>query len=118
MRRIVRRAGMLYAVIALGAIVSAPHASADDGRQGWWTATNPGGLPPTVTGPDVPTGDLLVQGGASDSSPAAYAALIRSVPADAAAATLTLHVEAKGVNKVGALKVCPLTVQDFTPADG
>ena len=119
-----RRAAPLAVVLALGWTVAlvglAPGAGAEAATaQGWWTAANPGGTPVAPPAPpDVPADGLLVQGGSSDASPTAYAALVYDVPAGASVGPLTLAVAAgSGSTPAATPRACPLT-SSFTPAQG
>lgn len=110
-------------VLVVAALVAfaAPTAGADQGlRQGWWTATNPGGLlPGNVTGPDVPADGLLVQGGATDEAPLAVAALAVPVPEGADVRTLIVHAASTVAVVPGStIKACPLRSGEFAPAQG
>jgi hypothetical protein len=89
--------------------VPAP-ARADAPRdKGWWTATNPGGLPTDPPAPpDVPASGLLIQGGGGG-APTAYAAVLYELDPSATASTLTLTIAPNSVTTpLATLQVCPL----------
>jgi hypothetical protein len=113
------RGALLAGVIALTTVMtSSVVAASDGGRQGWWTQTNPGGVPASVSAPDVAPDELLVQGGETDNAPLAYAAIVRPVPDNIRTALLTVRVDTKALNVSGALRLCGLTAITFTPAQG
>ena len=111
--------GVVSILIALPAFAEAP------AQQGWWTATNPGTVPglgigfPVAAPPDVPSNGLLIEGGASPSSPVAYAALIYQVPVGSAVGALTLDVASgSATTPSGTLELCPLVQPTLVPDQG
>jgi hypothetical protein len=112
--------GVVSILIALPAFADAP------AQQGWWTATNPGtvpglgiGFPAAVAPPDVPSNGLLVEGGATASSPVAYAGLIYQVPVGSAVGALTLDVASvSATTPDGTLELCPLVEPTLVPDQG
>jgi hypothetical protein len=111
--------GVVSILIALPAYAEAP------AQQGWWTATNPGTIPglgigfPAVAPPDVPSNGLLVEGGASASSPVAYAGLIYQLPVGSAVGALTLDVASgSATTPSGTLELCPLVEPTLVPDQG
>lgn len=122
-RRVPRMAGKLGALLLsplLSMSFSVGTASAEPPRQqGWWTSTNPGGLPlPSFSaGPDVPAKGLLVEGGSD--TPTAYAALVYQLPQGATVRSLTLEVAPGTITTSGStLRVCPLVNPTLKPAQG
>ena len=124
-----RRSGRLAAVLAAVAITvglsSLPASAEAAATQGWWTVTNPGadgsGAPVSVapSPPDVPSDGMLIQGGQSDSSPSALAAVLYQLPAGATAGRLTLAVAGNSGTTPGAtLQVCPLSKPVIAPEQG
>src|SRR3954451_17374088 len=109
--------GMATTAMAAGMMASA---SADEPvQQGWWTATNPGGLPtvPAPLPPDVPADGLLVQGGPN--GPTAFAAVVYSFDAGATVGQLTLTVaRPSATTPAAALQVCPLGSPDILGEQG
>jgi hypothetical protein len=111
--------GVVSILIALPAFAEAP------AQQGWWIATNPGTVPglgigfPAVAPPDVPSNGLLVEGGASASSPVAYAGLIYQVPVGSAVGALTLDVASgSATTPDGTLELCQLVQPTLVPDEG
>jgi len=104
----------LLAVAAM-ALASGP-ALADAPRdQGWWTVTNPGGLPAAPPAPpDVPARGLLIQGGPS--APSSFGALVYELDQGNTATTLTLAVAPNSITTPATLQLCqlitPLVHQD------
>ncbi len=101
---------------------AAPAAADAPEQQGWWTVLNPGvgGLSaPVPVPPDVPSDGLLVQGGPSASSPAAFAALLYSLGQGASASTLTLQVTGNSATTPNStLEICPLSSDSFNAQEG
>lgn len=119
MRRIASAFAIGMIAVMLLPLAPRPGAAAEGVRQGWWTTGAAGGvLPGTVLGPDVPSDGLLVQGGASDSSPAAFAALAVPVAAKEPR-TLVVHATTSSLSVSGStIKACRLTSATFDPAQG
>lgn len=101
---------------------AAPAAADAPEQQGWWTVLNPGigGLSaPAPIPPDVPSNGLLVEGGPTASSPAAFAALLYSLGQGASASTLTLQVTSNSATTPNStLEVCPLSSDSFNAQEG
>jgi hypothetical protein len=117
MRRLLMRLGVTgcIAVAAVGGV--APTLARADGptQQGWWTITNPGGLPlnPADINGDVPSDGLLVQAGpVNPTSPCgctALAGLIYELADNTTATDLTLKVAPNSATTpVASLELCPL----------
>ena len=115
-----RAVGWVTAASVAGAIAMAflvPSAGADPPtQQGWWWTANQGPgpfgipVPPPPPPPDVPADGLLVQGGSSDTSPSAYAAVVYDVPAGATVGQLTLAVTPNsGTTPAATVRACALT---------
>jgi hypothetical protein len=106
MRRLVFAA--VAAVMTLGVLPTAAHADAPRDK-GWWTVTNPGGLPAAPPAPpDVPADGLLIQGGGGG-APTAYAALLYELPQGSTAGNLTLTIAPNSATTPSTtLQVCPL----------
>jgi hypothetical protein len=108
--------------VAATAMVAGTMASAladEPLQQGWWTVTNPGGLPglPVQPPSDVPADGLLVQGGPT--GPTAFAAVTYSFDPGAAVGQLTLTVaRPSATTPASALQVCPLTESSFLGVQG
>ena len=117
-RRVLAR--LLVTVLVVFALSAGDVAAlaAEPVAQGWWTATDPGGLPAAPPAdPDVPTDGLLVQGGPT--SPRALAALAYTLLAGETATTLTLKVAPSTVTTPSApLVLCPLKAPTFQPVQG
>lgn len=112
--------GVQLAILALGAGASWAQAPV---QEGWWTVTNPGGVPASLTNsaiaPDVPSGGLLVEGGASATSPDAYAALVYPLERGTSAGILTLSVASGSATTSGStLEVCPLVTSSIRAEQG
>jgi hypothetical protein len=127
-RRALRAAQAVLVVTLAGAFGSGGAPAQADAPivQGWWTTTNqndalpvtPPGLPVTVP-PDVPADGLLVQGGAAEDSPNAYAALVYDLDAGSAAQRLVLNVSPNSATTPQAgLKVCALKDSSVSPQQG
>lgn len=113
-RRILAATGVLLAL-------TVPAAAAEPGRlQGWWTTSNVGGaIPASATGADVPPDGLLVQGGVSDGTPTAIAALAVPLPSGADVQAVVVHVAATSATVPGSvIKACPLRSPRFASAQG
>lgn len=119
LRTLVRAGLVSVAATAMAAGMMA-NASADEPlQQGWWTASNPGGLPaaPAPLPPDVPADGLLVQGGPS--APTAFAAVVYSFDNGATVGQLTLTVaRPSATTPAAALQVCPLNSPDILGEQG
>jgi hypothetical protein len=91
-------------------------------QQGWWIAANPGGLPTAPAqpaAPDVPADGLLIEGGPSQTSPTAYAAVIYDVPKGATVGSLTLTVAPNsGTTPATSIQVCPLKTPSIKAEQG
>jgi hypothetical protein len=89
-------------------------------QQGWWTVANPGNpLPSVPAPPDVPAGDLLVEGGSSASQPVAVSALVYFLPPDSSAQSLVFKVAGASLSTPGApIELCPLTSASIVPEQG
>ena len=91
-------------------------------QQGWWTATNPGsigGSPAPPASPDVPPGDLLVEGGMAASSPTAFAALVYQLAPGATVGTLSLQVAPRSATTPDAtLELCALANPAISADEG
>jgi hypothetical protein len=127
-RRALRAAQAVLVLTLAGAFGSGGAPAQADAPivQGWWTTTNqsdalpvtPPGLPVTVP-PDVPADGLLVQGGAAEDSPTAYAALVYDLDAGSAAQRLVLNVAPTSATTPQAgLKVCALKDSSVSPQQG
>jgi len=90
-RRLLTAGLLTWAMSALAIGLTSTPAGADAPRdQGWWTVTNPGGLPTAPPAPpDVPAKGLLVQGGGGG-APTAFAAVLYELTPGSTAGTLTL----------------------------
>src|SRR4051794_20886664 len=117
MRRTMLRLAAVVWMTAVGVVsVTATGANADPPtQQGWWTVSNPGGLPanPADAQADVPSNGLLVQSGPVDpTSPCnctAYAGLVYELADGLTASELTLKVAPNSATTpVATLEVCPL----------
>jgi hypothetical protein len=110
----------LAALLALATmpLTSFPALAAAPRDQGWWTATNPGGLPAQPPAPpDVAAGDLLIQGGPS--APTAFAALIYELDPGVTASTLTLSVAPNSLTTPsGGIQLCQLITPIAHPDQG
>jgi len=101
--------------VATMALASGP-ALADAPRdQGWWTVTNPGGLPAAPPAPpDVPARGLLIQGGPN--APSSFGALVYELDSGNTATTLTLAIAPNSITTPATLQLCalitPLVHQD------
>lgn len=111
-------------VTAAGLGVTSSYADAP-AQQGWWTVTNPGGVPSGLpvavppSPPDVPPDGLLVQGGASPTSPNAFAAVVYPVPDGATVENLTLAVAPNsGTTPNSTLELCELSGQSISSDQG
>jgi hypothetical protein len=117
MRRTLLRLGAVVwstAVLIVGITATGADANAPV-SQGWWTVTNPGGLPanPADAAADVPSDGLLIQAGpVNPTSPCnctAFAGLIYEIPDDLTATDLTLKVAPNsGTTPVATLELCVL----------
>ena len=108
----------VVAVMALG-VIAAP-ARADAPRdQGWWTATNPGGLPTAPPAPpDVPGNDLLIQGGGGG-APTAFAAVLYELSPGTTVSNLTLTIAPNSaMTPSTTLQICPLLQPINHPEQG
>jgi hypothetical protein len=117
-RKLLSLVGLGLALLgALVLFVGGPARADEPLQQGWWTVlTSPVGLP-TKPPSDVPADGLLVQGGPQ--SPAAYAALVYSVPTGSQVGALTLSVTQPSASTPAAtLQVCPLTSDSIVPDQG
>ena len=112
---------LFAAVIVIASIGLAGSAARADAPRdvGWWTATNPGGLPAAPPAPpDVKAGDLLIQGGGGG-APTAYAALLYELDPGAAAGNLNLTIDPNGATTPSTtLQVCPLLQPINHPEQG
>jgi F0F1-type ATP synthase membrane subunit c/vacuolar-type H+-ATPase subunit K len=113
----------ILGLAALLALVTMPFTSfpalaAAPRDQGWWTVTNPGGLPAQPPAPpDVAAGDLLIQGGPN--APTAFAALIYELDPGVTASTLTLAVAPNSVTTPsGGIQLCQLITPIAHPDQG
>jgi len=86
--------------------------------QGWWTVTNPGGLPTAPPSPpDVPGRGLLIQGGPS--APTAFAAVLYELDPGVTATTLTLPVAPNSLTTPTAkIDLCALITPIVHPDQG
>jgi hypothetical protein len=116
---------LLCLAVLPGALLLLSYASPETARadapsqQGWWTVTNPGGLPtPSLSaGPDVPAKGLLVEGGGQ--KPSAIAALIYPLSQGATVSDLTLKVAPNTITTTGVtLQVCPLVSSTINAQEG
>ena len=124
-----RRAGQgLVVLLVAGAFAGVGGSAQADApiAQGWWTSTNqsdalpvtPPDLPVAVP-PDVPSDGLLVQGGPTEDSPAAYAALVYDLDAGLAPGKLVLSVApASATTPQTTLKLCALKDASLSSAQG
>jgi hypothetical protein len=89
-------------------------------QQGWWTAANPGSpLPPVPAPPDVPSGDLLLEGGSSAAQPVAISALVYFLPPDSGVQSLALNVAPASLSTPGApIELCPLDGDSIVAEQG
>lgn len=125
-----RRAGQALLVLLLaGAFASSTGGAAQAEApvaQGWWTVANQNdSLPvtppdlPVSTAPDVPTGGLLVQGGATEDAPSAYAALVYDLDEGLAPGKLVLPVApASASTPQATLRLCRLADSSLSPQQG
>jgi hypothetical protein len=106
--------GWVATAAAVGVV---PNVARADGplQQGWWTVTNPGGLPvnPSTVNADVPADGLLVQAGpVNPTSPCgctALAGLVFELSDGTTATDLTLKVAPNsGTTPVATLELCTL----------
>ena len=111
----------IFGLLALGGTAQAQ--SPD--QQGWWTAINPGlaqqGLPVALPSapPDIPSNGLLVEGGMSDSSPTAFAALVYNLADGGSVSSLTLTVAPNsGTTPDSTLEICPLKATTIVAEQG
>lgn len=104
--------------LALGSWGAAWAYAEEPDAQGWWTATDPGGLPAQPpAAPDVPSDGLLLQTGST--TPTAYAALVYAVPEGETADSLTLTTAPNaGTSPSSVIDLCPLKSPSFTPEQG
>ena len=80
---------------------------------GWWTSA------PVAVAPDAPADGLVVQGGSDINSPTAFAAVSYALDEGSAPTALKLTVHSGSATTPAAeLALCPLTVANFTPAQG
>ena len=105
MRRVLLAWAVVVAAIGLAPVPARADAPRD---HGWWTLTNPGGLPTTPPAPpDVPAGGLLIQAGPG--GPSAFAALLYELGPGTSAGKLTLAVAPNsGTTPMAKLQLCPL----------
>jgi hypothetical protein len=117
--------GCAVALLAVG--VSSVPARADAPRdQGWWTVTTPGAtplpaqLPAQPPGPpDVPARGLLIQAGAGNTMPSAYAALLYELDQGTTAGKLTLAVAPNTLTTpMATLQLCQLLQPINHPEQG
>ena len=118
MRRALLRVGAVGWTLAVAVVGLAPVVAQADAptEQGWWTVTNPGGLPlnpATATAADVPADGLLIQSGpVNPTSPCnctALAAVIYELKDGTTASDLTLKVAPNsGTTPVATLELCAL----------
>jgi hypothetical protein len=110
----------LTAVVALATIglASSPAAADAPRDKGWWTVTNPGGLPAAPPAPpDVPATGLLIQGGPS--APTAFAALVYELDPGVTAGSLTLTVAPNSLTTPStSLQICALIQPIVHPDQG
>lgn len=115
-----RRRRIAVVVGALGLVLGPTSGAADaeaPTSSGWWTSLLAGPLG-QAAGPDVPEDGLLVQAGSRPDTPVAYAAIGYRIPSGHAASSLTLRVAPNAVSTPDPLRICPLTVATFEPAQG
>ena len=107
----------LLTAVAAGALsLAAGPAHSDPATAvGWWSTSSSGGVQSVLAG--VPKDGLLVQGGSSAGSIAAYAALRYAVPSSAQVVRIDLPIASRTSASTGAV-ACRLTVATFTPAHG
>lgn len=117
MPRVVLRLGAVGWMIAAAVVGVAPTVARADapGAQGWWTVSNPGGLPanPAAAQADVPGDGLLVQAGpVNPTAPCnctAYAGLVYELTDGFTASDLTLKVAPhSATTPVAKLELCVL----------
>jgi S-DNA-T family DNA segregation ATPase FtsK/SpoIIIE len=97
-------------------------------QAGWWTQANPGGVAgaaPAPAPPDVPSGGLLVEGGASsvsggaDTAGTAYGAVVYLLAPGQRPAALTLDVApGSATTPAAALELCPLSSSAINAEQG
>jgi hypothetical protein len=119
-RRAMRRVLFATVIVIASIGLAGSAARADAPRDvGWWTVTNPGGLPAAPPAPpDVKAGDLLIQGGGGG-APTAYAALLYELDPVATAGNLTLATAPNsGTTPSTTLQVCQLLQPINHPEQG
>jgi hypothetical protein len=125
-RMLARIGAVMFALAATVVGITSTVAQADaPERQGWWTVTNPGGLPvnPATVSSDVPKDGLLVQAGpVNPTSPCnctAFAGLVYEIADGLTASDLTLKVAPQSATTpVATLQVCALVNPTLTPEQG
>src|SRR4051794_7166542 len=127
MRRTMLRLAAVVWMTAVGVVsVTATGANADPPtQQGWWTVSNPGGLPanPADAAADVPSDGLLVQAGpvnpTAPCSCTAFAGLIYELADGLTATDLTLKVAPNSATTpVATLELCVLANPTFAAQQG
>jgi hypothetical protein len=99
------------AVLAIGFVGTRPAGAVDSVVSGWWTNA------PVALAPDVPSGQLLVQGGPDE--PLAYAGMSFALADGERARTLVLSVAPDSASTPGStLRLCPLTEPATEAAGG
>lgn len=101
---------VLLAVVLVLFAPAVPAASPD--AHGWWTSF-------AGPNPDVPSDGMLIQGGASTSSPSAFGAVVYSVPERSTVGKLTLAVAPSSASvPLAKLELCPLASPAFEASQG
>jgi hypothetical protein len=104
---------LLLALLPLALVLFAPAApAASPDAHGWWTSF-------AGPNPDVPSDGMLVQGGASTTSPSAFGAVVYSVPERSTVGKLTLAVAPGSASvPLTKLELCPLVSPAFESSQG
>lgn len=102
---------LLPLTLVLLAVAPGARAAAPD-EHGWWTSF-------AGPNPDVPSDGMLIQGGASATSPSAFGAVVYSVPDGSTVGKLTLALAPSSASvPLSKLELCPLASTVFDAAQG